>query len=123
VAVSLSLSRLIAGATVLIDRPVQLSVGRTARLALVGDNGAGKTTLLTALRRGCTFGEEHLLWLPQELDAAEGEAELAATRRCRPTSGGGCSSCSTCSEWTPTRCCGRRRRHRARPASCAWPVG
>jgi ATPase subunit of ABC transporter with duplicated ATPase domains len=81
VVVSLSLPKLVAGDTVLIDKPIQLQVARNARYALVGDNGAGKSTLLNALKAACPFGDEHLLWLPQELTAEEGEAELEATRK------------------------------------------
>ncbi|MFT3838305.1 MAG: ATP-binding cassette domain-containing protein [Myxococcaceae bacterium] len=80
VVVSLSLPRLVAGDHVLLDKPVQLQVARAARLALTGENGAGKTTLLTALRDACTFGDEHLLWLPQELTQEEAEDELEQTK-------------------------------------------
>ena len=67
--------------TRLVARDVHVAVARDSRVHLAGDNGAGKSTLLAALVAAATIPRERLLWLPQELDAAEGRAlatELAA---------------------------------------------
>jgi ATPase subunit of ABC transporter with duplicated ATPase domains len=58
-----------------------LSIARDTRLRVAGPNGAGKTTLLSALVAAATIPPDRLLWLPQELTAAEGAAlagEVAA---------------------------------------------
>ena len=56
------------GVTLLHD--VRLTIGREERIHVVGANGAGKTTLLGALLRGGP-PLERVLYLPQELGAAE----------------------------------------------------
>ena len=58
-----------------------LAIARDTRLRVAGPNGAGKTTLLAALVEAATIPSDRLLWLPQELTAAEGAAlagEVAA---------------------------------------------
>jgi ATPase subunit of ABC transporter with duplicated ATPase domains len=49
-----------------------VTVRREDRLHIAGDNGAGKTTLMRALVEGCRIPLERLLYLPQDLTAAEG---------------------------------------------------
>jgi ATPase subunit of ABC transporter with duplicated ATPase domains len=55
------------GDTTLLER-VELALHRDARVHLRGPNGAGKTTLIHALLRHLDLGDEHHLFLPQELD-------------------------------------------------------
>ena len=61
-------------------RDVHLVVDRGTRVWLAGANGAGKTTLLTALKQAASVPEDRLLYLPQELGAAEGRALLDELR-------------------------------------------
>jgi ATPase subunit of ABC transporter with duplicated ATPase domains len=49
-----------------------------------GDNGSGKSTLLGALLAACTLPRERVLYLPQDLSAAERRALLTEVRR-QPT--------------------------------------
>jgi ATPase subunit of ABC transporter with duplicated ATPase domains len=56
-------------ATLLSD--VHLTVTRTSRVHLAGENGSGKSTLLAELIAEGRARREHLLYLPQELTAAE----------------------------------------------------
>jgi ATPase subunit of ABC transporter with duplicated ATPase domains len=72
-----------AGAKV-IARDVHAAVARDARVHVAGPNGAGKSTLLAALVAAAHVPADRLLWLPQELDAAQGlelAAEVAALPR------------------------------------------
>ncbi len=62
-------------------RDVHVVVDRTTRVWLAGANGAGKTTLLEALLEAASVPEDRLLYLPQELGAAEGRALLDELRR------------------------------------------
>ncbi len=50
---------------------VHLTVTRTSRVHLAGENGSGKSTLLAELIAESGARREHLLYLPQELTAAE----------------------------------------------------
>ncbi len=59
---------------------VEQVLGRGDRLHLDGPNGSGKSTLLRALRAACTLPTERVLWLPQELPAAETFARLDRLR-------------------------------------------
>ncbi len=61
-------------------RDVHLVIDRGTRVWLAGANGAGKTTLLAALKRAASVPEDRLLYLPQELGAAEGRSLLDELR-------------------------------------------
>ncbi len=67
---------------------VRLVIDRNTRVWLAGDNGAGKSTLMKALRDAASVPEDRLLYLPQELGAAEGRSLLAAVRGQSPTERG-----------------------------------
>ena len=72
----------------LVLRDVHLVVERATRVWLAGDNGAGKTTLLTALRQAASVPADRLLYLPQELGAADSRALLGEVRRLSPSERG-----------------------------------
>jgi len=57
-------------------RDIHLSVRRGDKIRVAGPNGAGKTTLLTAMVESSRIASSRLLYLPQELSAADG-ASLA----------------------------------------------
>jgi len=57
-------------------REVHLSVHRGDKIRVAGSNGAGKTTLLKAMVTNARMRSSRLLYLPQELSAADG-ASLA----------------------------------------------
>lgn len=63
--------------------PYSVALGRDDRVWLRGPNGAGKSTLLTHLLAQARIPRERLLYLPQELPAAEGLALLEEARRLR----------------------------------------
>jgi ATPase subunit of ABC transporter with duplicated ATPase domains len=65
----------------LLLREVQARLGREARVHLTGANGSGKSTLLLALAEAGRDAGERLLYLPQELTAAEATALLDSVRR------------------------------------------
>ena len=65
-------------------RDVHLVVDRGTRTWLAGDNGAGKTTLLEALHRHASMPRERLLYLPQELGAAESRALIDEVKHAPP---------------------------------------
>jgi len=46
----------------------ELSMGPTDRIALTGPNGAGKSTLVKSILNHLNLKEEHLIYLPQEID-------------------------------------------------------
>jgi ATPase subunit of ABC transporter with duplicated ATPase domains len=64
--------------------PVNLSVGREARVRIEGPNGAGKTTLLRALLDHARVPRERVLYLPQDVSAEEGCAALDTVRELPP---------------------------------------
>jgi ATPase subunit of ABC transporter with duplicated ATPase domains len=62
-------------------RPVLLEhgghvVGRTDRIRIAGRNGAGKTTLIRTMLATSRLPTDRVLYLPQEMSAAEGAAVL-----------------------------------------------
>ena len=58
-----------------------LEIGPTDRIALTGPNGTGKSTLLRALAPRFNVPEEHLVFVPQEISAAESARILADAKR------------------------------------------
>lgn len=60
----------------LLARGLRADVARESRIHLAGPNGAGKSTLLGQLVGGASIDPERLLFLPQELDEAEGSVLL-----------------------------------------------
>ncbi|MCB9575346.1 MAG: ABC-F family ATP-binding cassette domain-containing protein, partial [Kofleriaceae bacterium] len=60
---------------------VRVAVARDARVHVAGANGAGKSTLLAALVAAAELPAERLLWLPQEVSAADGAALVATVAR------------------------------------------
>jgi ATPase subunit of ABC transporter with duplicated ATPase domains len=46
----------------------ELSMGPTDRIALTGPNGAGTSTLVKSILNHLNLKEEHLIYLPQEID-------------------------------------------------------
>ncbi|MFP2931814.1 ATP-binding cassette domain-containing protein, partial [Pyxidicoccus sp. 3LG] len=64
--------------------PVNLSVGREARVRIEGPNGAGKSTLVRALLEHARIPLERVLYLPQDVGAAEARATLDAVRELPP---------------------------------------
>ena len=79
---SLETAELRAGSTLVLER-VRVAVARESRIRVAGPNGIGKTTLLRALLERSRLPEERLLYLPQELTAAE-EIELLDEVRALP---------------------------------------
>jgi ATPase subunit of ABC transporter with duplicated ATPase domains len=61
-------------------RHPRLEVRGTDRIALEGPNGAGKTTLVSAMLRDTGTVAEEVLWIPQELSAAQAEALVERAR-------------------------------------------
>ncbi|HEY3378243.1 MAG TPA: ATP-binding cassette domain-containing protein [Armatimonadota bacterium] len=49
----------------------ELTMLRHDRIAITGANGLGKSTLIRHLLRGLTIPEDHLIYLPQEIDLAQ----------------------------------------------------
>lgn len=78
--ISLALDELRAGPEVLL-RDVALALRREDRVHVRGENGSGKSTLLRALLAACTLPKERVLYLPQDLSAAERRALLTEVRR------------------------------------------
>jgi ATPase subunit of ABC transporter with duplicated ATPase domains len=80
---------LVAGDTVL-ARQVELVVERGEHVHLAGPNGAGKTTLLRTLLGSpeLHLPEDKVLWLPQELEPARVQADLALLRSLDPATRG-----------------------------------
>ena len=64
--------------------PVNLSVGRQARVRVEGPNGAGKSTLVRALLEHARVPLERVLYLPQDVGAGEARATLDAVRTLPP---------------------------------------
>ncbi|MCY1023614.1 ATP-binding cassette domain-containing protein [Pyxidicoccus sp. MSG2] len=64
--------------------PVNLSVGREARVRVEGPNGAGKSTLVRALLEHARVPLERVLYLPQDVGAMEARATLDAVRALPP---------------------------------------
>ncbi|QSQ15797.1 ATP-binding cassette domain-containing protein [Myxococcus landrumensis] len=64
--------------------PVNLSVGREARVRIEGPNGAGKSTLVRALLESARVPRERVLYLPQDVGAEEARATLEAVRSLAP---------------------------------------
>ncbi|WP_164013922.1 ATP-binding cassette domain-containing protein [Pyxidicoccus trucidator] len=64
--------------------PVNLSVGREARVRVEGPNGAGKSTLVRALLDHSRVPLERVLYLPQDVGAVEARATLDAVRELPP---------------------------------------
>ncbi|NMO21020.1 ABC-F family ATP-binding cassette domain-containing protein, partial [Pyxidicoccus fallax] len=64
--------------------PVNLSVGREARVRIEGPNGAGKSTLVRALLENARVPLERVLYLPQDVGAEEARATLDAVRALPP---------------------------------------
>ena len=67
------------GATLLTD--VHLGVLRDSKIRVTGPNGIGKSTLLAAMMRGAHVAANRILYLPQELKAADGASMLDAVRQ------------------------------------------
>ncbi len=65
-------------------RDVRVQLRRDARVHLRGRNGAGKTTVLVALLAAARLPAERVLYLPQELSAADGRALLGEVRALEP---------------------------------------
>ncbi|GMU62256.1 MAG: hypothetical protein AMXMBFR34_40190 [Myxococcaceae bacterium] len=61
-------------------RGVSVQLRRGEHVAVTGDNGAGKSTLLAALQDGAGLPRERVLWLPQELSAADAADDLTHLR-------------------------------------------
>lgn len=66
----------------------ELFVGSTDRIALRGRNGAGKSTFLAALLSASPDVGDHLVYIPQEVDAAGGRAVLEKLKSLPPSSTG-----------------------------------
>lgn len=81
--ISLALDELRAGPRVL-ARDVALTLHRDDRVHVRGENGSGKSTLLRALLSACTLPPERVLYLPQDLSAAERRALLAEVQHQPP---------------------------------------
>jgi len=58
----------------------ELSMGPTDRIALTGPNGAGKSTLVKSVLGHLNLKEEHLVYLPQEIDLQTSRALITAVR-------------------------------------------
>ncbi len=58
----------------------ELSMGPTDRIALTGPNGAGKSTLVRHILDHLNLKEEHLIYLPQEIDLEASRALITAVR-------------------------------------------
>jgi len=58
----------------------ELSMGATDRIALTGPNGAGKSTLVKSILNHLNLEEEHLIYLPQEIDLEASRALITAVR-------------------------------------------
>jgi len=58
----------------------ELSMGPTDRIALTGPNGAGKSTLVRCILNHLNLKEEHLIYLPQEIDLEASRALITAVR-------------------------------------------
>jgi ATPase subunit of ABC transporter with duplicated ATPase domains len=67
---------------------VDAVVGRSDRIWLQGVNGAGKTTLLTTMLAGSNVPSDRVLYLPQELTAAETQEVLDDVRALPPAERG-----------------------------------
>ena len=59
---------------------VHLGVLRNDKIRVTGPNGIGKSTLLATMMRGAHVAANRILYLPQELKAADGVAMLDAVR-------------------------------------------
>ena len=58
----------------------ELSMGPTDRIAVTGPNGAGKSTLVRHILDHLNLKEEHLIYLPQEIDLEASRALITAVR-------------------------------------------
>jgi ATPase subunit of ABC transporter with duplicated ATPase domains len=67
----------------LLARDLRLAVGRQSRVRIAGPNGCGKSTLLRALLGGARVQRDRLVFLPQELSAAEASALVDEVRSLR----------------------------------------
>jgi ATPase subunit of ABC transporter with duplicated ATPase domains len=65
-------------------RDVRLVLGREDRVRVEGANGAGKTTLLRALLAASRLPADRVLFVPQDLPAAEERAVIASIRALPP---------------------------------------
>jgi ATPase subunit of ABC transporter with duplicated ATPase domains len=65
--------------------PPALTVRRDARIRVAGPNGCGKTTLLRALLASAELPADKVLYLPQELTAAQAAAALDGVRSLPPS--------------------------------------
>jgi ATPase subunit of ABC transporter with duplicated ATPase domains len=74
---------LLAGERALFTTPA-LTLRRDARIHVAGPNGCGKTTLLRALLASAELPPDKVLFLPQELTAAQAAAALADVRALPP---------------------------------------
>lgn len=62
----------------------ELTMLRHDRIAITGANGLGKSTLLRHLLRPLTLQNEHLIYLPQEIDLAQTRDIMAAVQQLSP---------------------------------------
>jgi len=58
----------------------ELSMDATDRIALTGPNGAGKSTLVRYILNHLNLKEEHLIYLPQEIDLQTSRALISEVR-------------------------------------------
>lgn len=65
------------GTPSLLDEEVSLTIRRDSKIELRGPNGAGKTTLIERLLEDAELPRERILYMPQELSAAQ----VAQTRK------------------------------------------
>jgi ATPase subunit of ABC transporter with duplicated ATPase domains len=75
----LELAELRAGSTLILS-DVRATIERTSRIHLAGPNGIGKSTLLAALVKAARIAASRLLYLPQELTAADRARLLESVR-------------------------------------------
>ncbi len=76
---TLDVAAICAGDASILD-DVHVAVPRDAKIRVTGPNGVGKSTLLNALLRGAHIPASRILYLRQELTAADGVAMLDSVR-------------------------------------------